>query len=55
MWPQYTWLALALVGTGIVIAKHGQPQSNYNAWSSLISTGLVFCLLYAGGFFKGMM
>lgn len=55
MWPQYTYTILTLLGLGIIIAKHGEPQKPYNAVVSIIASGLGFFLLYMGGFFKGMM
>ncbi len=50
-WPQITWIALAAMGVGISMVKHGQPREPYSLWTSLIGTGIAVGLLYAGGFF----
>lgn len=53
-WPQLTYVALTLIGLGVTIANHGDRRAGtHNAWASLIARGLVFGLLYAGGFFGG--
>ncbi len=49
--PQYIYLALFLIGTGISIAEHGQPRRNTNAWTDIIASGVVLALLAWGGFF----
>lgn len=54
MWPQYTILALVLVGLGASLSDHGRPRSAENAWTTLIAAVLNLWLLYMGGFFKGM-
>jgi hypothetical protein len=54
MWPQYTYLALSFLGVGVVLAKHGEPSKPHNIWTTLTATGIVYFLLYQGGFFKGM-
>jgi len=53
-WPQYTYLFLLVLGIGMSISTHGQPRRNENAISTLISSALVFFIMYQGGFFKGM-
>lgn len=55
MWPQYTYLALVVLGLGFVIAKHGEPRSPHNLWVSLIATAIALSLLHAGGFFNGLL
>lgn len=55
MWPQYIYLALSVLGLGFILAKHGQPQPNYNIVGSLIAWTISLTLLCYGGFFKGMM
>lgn len=53
-WPQFTWLALTLVGVGIGLQQHGEPKTGTcNGWTSVVGFVLVFFLLYAGGFFSG--
>lgn len=52
-WPQYTYLALALIGLGSTIAKHGQPRDPYSATEAVIAFAISFGLLWAGGFFGG--
>ena len=54
MWPQYVYLCLMLLGLGVVLAKHGEPQKNYNIWASLFADIIILGLLYFGGFFKGL-
>lgn len=49
-WPVYVYLALQLIGLGIVIAKHGS-EMKINFWSTFISQLFVWYLLYKGGFF----
>jgi hypothetical protein len=53
-WPQFTYIALILLGLGVCIAKHGQPRGPHNLVTDLISTALVLWLLIAGGFFQGV-
>lgn len=50
-WPQYTYLALTLLGLGLVWGKHGEPRDNYNVGTSLLATVISLWLLWAGGFF----
>ena len=42
---------LSCVNLGMVIAKHGQPEGNYNAWASLISFlitwGLILWIVFS--------
>lgn len=52
-WPQYTYLALTLIGLGVLIEKHGQPKTGeYNFWFNLGVSAFVYFLLYSGGFFS---
>ena len=37
---------MTAMSTGIVMAKHGQPQDNYNIWTSLISTLIALVLIW---------
>lgn len=51
-WPQFTYLALTLIGLGIFLAKHGQPRNeNYNFFSTMIVQCFIYWVLYMGGFF----
>jgi hypothetical protein len=50
--PQLIYLALSLVGLGIELAKHGEPKSGrHDALSSVIASGVIFGILWWGGFF----
>jgi len=52
-WPQYVWLAMALLGLGTYLAKHGEPRNDpYNFGVALLATLINGCILYAGGFFN---
>lgn len=52
-WPEYTYLALTVLGLGYVTAKHGQPKEDgYNVVTSLVTTAVVLFLLWWGGFFS---
>ena len=51
-WPQLLILALLLVGTGVQLAKHGEPRGGkHSFWVALISDAILIGLLYWGGFF----
>ena len=51
--PQIIYLALALLGLGSELAKHGEEKvSKYNFWSRLIAQGIIIWILVAGGFFS---
>jgi len=52
-WPQITYVVLAMLGLGVNLAKHGEPQKPHNAYTSIISLALSITLLYFGGFFGG--
>ena len=52
-WPQAIYLFLTILGTGVVLARHGQPKTDsYNIWTTLITDGMMLVLLYYGGFFN---
>lgn len=52
-WPQITWIVLAGVSLGIGLVQHGKPRTGtHSIWITLISLGLGFWLLSAGGFFS---
>lgn len=51
-WPQGIYLGVTVFGTGIVLAKHGEPKTGrYNILTTLITDGLILGLLWWGGFF----
>lgn len=50
--PQIIYLALTLLGLGIVLAKDGQrKEGKYSFWSSLFLQAITIWILIAGGFF----
>ena len=55
LWPQYTFLALAMLDIGLALGKHGQPKSNFNVWVTMLSTALILFVLFKGGFFDEML
>lgn len=50
-WPQAILLGLVILSLGFTIAKHGERQSDYNAFISITGAGIHLGLLYWGGFF----
>lgn len=51
-WPQITYIAIACLGLGLMLALHGTPRKGkHNFWVSLVSTFLMIFILYKGGFF----
>ena len=55
MIPSLVYLFLSAMGLGLIMAKHGQPQGEYNIWTSLFAQILVFLLLYWGNFFDPLL
>lgn len=52
-WPQITLIVLLALGTGLHLAKHGQPKNDtYSFWWALFGDAVIVGLLIAGGFFK---
>lgn len=51
IWPQVTYFALMCLSTGMTLAKYGEPTRSKHDWTSFLSSGLLFTLLYCGGFF----
>ncbi|WP_172453037.1 hypothetical protein [Xanthomonas arboricola] len=50
--PQLIYLALAMLGIGLEIARHGEPKTgHHDAVSSIVATFLIIALLWWGGFF----
>lgn len=55
LWPQYTLLALVLIGVGVSMARYGEPKRDtYGIYEAFIGPSILLGLLYAGGFFGGM-
>lgn len=51
-WPQITMIVLLVLETGLHLARHGQPRNTkFDVWVSLLSSGALVGILYAGGFF----
>lgn len=55
MWPQYTYVILVILSFGFVCYKHGKPRNNWNVFAWMLDCSLGLMLLYAGGFFDGML
>ncbi len=51
-WPQLTYLALVFTGLGLSWAKHGEPRSPENGFTTAIASVIALSLLYFGGFFS---
>lgn len=50
--PQILFLAITFLGTGIYLAKHGEPkQGTYNFYIAVLSDIIILTLLCWGGFF----
>lgn len=53
-WPQITYAALTGIGLLCVLALDGEPRTGkHSAAASLIAAGIVWFLLYEGGFLTG--
>lgn len=53
-WPQYVYMALTLIGLGVILSEHGKPKTGrHNFWFMSFVTAFIYFLLYSGGFFKG--
>lgn len=51
--PQLIFIALLVLGTGVSLAKHGQPkEGRHNFTLAVLSDAIVIGLLYWGGFFS---
>jgi len=56
MWPQLIYLGLVILGLGMTLGLHGQPQKKgHNFWGKLISSMIAISLLYWGGFFDCLL
>lgn len=51
-WPQITYIVIAALSLGIVLARHGEPREAYSFWHAVTNSAISFGLLYAGGFFN---
>jgi hypothetical protein len=52
--PALIYLALVILGLGIVLAKDGEPKTGkHSFWWQLVGTAIPCGLLYWGGFFAG--
>lgn len=52
-WPQITWIVISVLGLGIVLVKHGQPNIyRYSFWTQLTYVLMMAWLLSIGGFFS---
>lgn len=49
-WPQIVMIIIYATNLGIGLAKHGEPQSDYNFWSIAIAVTINVILLTCGGF-----
>ena len=55
-WPQFIWIALVLTDLFLTIMRDGQVRpKRENAFTSLISAGVLNAVLYAGGFYDGLL
>lgn len=51
-WPQIVWIILAGISLGTAAAKHGEKkEGTFSVGTTLIGVGLMFFILYSGGFF----
>lgn len=50
--PQILYIVIITMGLGIALAKHGEPQGDYNFFNSLFGAAIQVGLLILGGFFK---
>lgn len=56
LWPQFTWIAVGLVGLFMSIVDDGKLKTKReSAIITLIAYALVNGVLYAGGFFDGLL
>lgn len=51
-WPQIIYTILLFLNVCIYVGKHGEEKTGkYNAGTGLFCSGVVFFLLYQGGFY----
>ena len=49
--PQICYIVIITLGLGIVLAKHREPQGDYNFFITLIAVAIQIGLLILDGFF----
>lgn len=49
--PQICYIVIITLGLGISLAKHGEPQGDYNFFTALVAAAIQIGLLILGGFF----
>ncbi len=55
MWPQFVYLALFLVGFGVLVSRLGEPKTDTYDWADLFASLFVLWILYMGGFFDKLL
>jgi hypothetical protein len=52
-WAQWGLLILLILGVGIALARHGQPETGkHNFWIDALATGISAILCYYAGAFN---
>lgn len=51
-WPQWAVVVLTALSLLIVSSMHGKPREPWNAFTSLVGSGITLFILIAGGFFR---
>ncbi len=51
-WPQYTMIAIWVIGAIAALIVHGKPRENSNAVTTWVSIFISAILLSAGGFWQ---
>jgi hypothetical protein len=51
MIPQILFIIIVMLGAGVTIAKHGEPQKPHNIVTTLIAQVIMHGLLFWGGFY----
>jgi hypothetical protein len=54
MWPQITFLTLSVFGVLMHAANNGKARDNYSIDGALLSFGIMFWLLWEGGFWHAL-
>jgi hypothetical protein len=50
-WPQWTYLALLMIGLGVSLARFGEPKRDRYDFVDLLAPALALWLLWMGNFF----
>jgi hypothetical protein len=51
--PQIIVIVLYALSVGVVLSRHGKPETgNHNVWSSLLTIAVMSALLWWGGFWS---